>query len=247
MAYGDYEDLYKKALRNARRQDDDATEILRGGSAVNRAYLGLMDDDIPWDFLEAEGTWTVTAGQDKYTFTEIETALSITAGTLREPLHIGNKTRGGRLILPMDWAELENSTYSSQDGDANGEPSAWAYEYDFIRFWRTPDQAYDMFMQYRQQPAVMTTTTDEPLLPLSYRDSFLVPQAAAYLWRERSGDEALRMARAFQEDADRAYERLLRSHGSPRGPERRFMAPDYGQNLPGGPTLNPYSGGGYDV
>jgi len=25
------------------------------------------------------------------------------------------------------------------------------------------------------------------------------------------------------------------------------MAPDYGQNLPGGPTLNPYSGGGYDV
>lgn len=196
MAFGDLLDLAQAAVRSAQGDPlDTAGDLARAKDAVNEAYLTVCGDGYPYDFLEVEGQWDLTAGSDTYTYGSIATAIGVTSGTIREIHGLINDTYGGVPLHSTSWQQLESYSASSQEpGEGTGTPTTWAKwgagSNARIRFYPMPDQVYRIGTYCLVSPGAMSADADVPLIPLPYRHRLLVPYAAALLLEVEGGQEA---------------------------------------------------------
>jgi hypothetical protein len=230
VASGDFLELSQRAARAARYDLDDSTDLTRAQEAVNQAYLTASTrDGIQFDFLEQEGQWDCTAGSDVYTYADVATAIGVSAASISEILYITNDTDGG-VLDSMSWGALESLAYSSQDDEPTGVPTCWAKWGSRIRFFPTPDEAYRFGSFVKLQPAEMSDDTDEPLIPLAYRHSVIVPHAAATLLRMEGGMEAHQEAQFYQRQYEDAWMAMRTAHSGGRAPTFNLKSP--GWNAP---------------
>ena len=228
MASGDFLDLAQRAARGARYDPGDTTDITRAKESVNTAYLASCQGGEQFDFLEQEGAWVVTGGSDVYAYSSIATAMSITGATIAEVLAITDDTANtGTVLRSMDWLSLERLTTSTQDDDPGGEPVWWAKWASRIRLYPNPDAGYTLGCLVRLVPAEMSGDTDTPLLPLEYRNSVIVPWAAADLLRQEGGGEAHNEAQLWQRQGDNAWQDMRTAHATARKPTFRLKSPEW--------------------
>lgn len=194
MAYGDFLDLAELACRRAQRDPTVTRYLTDAKRAVNQAHLHALGGLDEWEFLQAEGDVTLTAGAGAYAFTAIATAIGVDAID-RVLQVIRDGSQAGGVIPGMSWQQLEVLAQSTQDGDATGEPVAWASMNGTLRVWPAPDQAYTFGIVVRQKPSVMTADADTPLVPVEFRDPVLVNYAAAMLLQHDGGADKAARAR----------------------------------------------------
>ena len=236
MAYGDFSDLINKTALRSRLNSSIAEHTDRIEDALNEAYLQTVSMDYPWDFLQVDGQFGITANNDTYSYATIATALG--EDKVEDVLSLVNDTIGSTPMQHGGWEDFERFAYSSQDGDAAGYPVMWAsFGGDTIRFWPKPDSDYAIGGLFRLGATPMTSGTDVPVIPLAYRESVLVNYAAAIIWRQTSGDGARRAARDMFSDYESGLDRMIAAHGSAREPELEFAEKSYGARWPGGTTL----------
>ena len=188
MASGDYQDLYEKAIYASRRDITDAFDIARAKAAINEALSACSFTGDPWNWLEKEGQFALTAGSDTYTLAAIGTAMGTTVSDIFD-LVVDSSDAGGRLQA-MSWEALEHISYSTQDGESGGTPAYFASWDGRIRFFPNPDRAYVLGCFYRAYQPELSANTDTPLIPLEWRTRLLVPYAASVLLRKEGGAEA---------------------------------------------------------
>jgi hypothetical protein len=196
MASGDFQDLYEKAIYASRRDITDTFDVARAKAAINEALAACSFTGDPWNWLEKEGQFTLTAGSDTYTLAAIGTAIGTTLSDIFD-IVIDTSDSGGRL-QPMSWEALENISDSTQDGESSGTPAYFASWDGRIRFFPSPDRAYVLGCFYRAYQSELSATSDTPLIPLEWRTRLLVPYAASVLLRQEGGGEA-------GSEADRYY------------------------------------------
>lgn len=227
MASGDLTELSERAARAARFDPTDATDLTRANEAVNQAYLAACTrDGIQFDFLEQEGRWSTASGSDTYTYASIATAIGVSGASIAEILWLVNDSDGS-VLDSMAWADLEKMSYSTQDGDADGEPVYWAKWGNRIRVYPTPDATYTVGALVRLAPAEMTTGSDTPLIPLTYRHSVIVSYAAAVLLRMEGGMEAHQEAQFYQRQYEDAWVAMRTAHATARKPTFNLRAPGW--------------------
>lgn len=227
MASGDFTELSERAARAARFDPTDATDLTRANEAVNQAYLAACTrDGIQFDFLEQEGRWSTASGSDTYTYASIATAIGVTGASIAEILWLVNDSDGS-VLDSMAWADLEKMSYSTQDGDADGEPVYWAKWGNRIRVYPTPDATYTVGALVRLAPTEMTSGSDTPLIPIAYRHSVIVSYAAAVLLRMEGGMEAHQEAQFYQRQYEDAWVAMRTAHATARKPTFNLRAPGW--------------------
>lgn len=215
--------------------------MTRAKEAVNQAYLASCAEALPFDFLEQEGQWSTTAGSEVYTYASIASGMSITGATIGEILYFVNDI-DGPVLKSMSWLDLEKLSFSTQDGDGNGEPFFWSKWASRIRLYPTPDAAYTIGALVRLVPSEMTNNTDTPLIPLQYRHELIVSHAAANLLRQEGGAEAHQEALYHQRIYDQAYIRMRTAHATARVPTFSLKGTGW-DNDPSTGTAAPWLGG----
>jgi hypothetical protein len=229
VASGDFLDLSERAARQARYDTTDTNDMLRAKEAVNQAYLTACSrDGVKFSFLEQEGQWTTESGEDTYTYTDIGTGIGINAASIAEIMWLVNDSDGS-VLDSMSWEDLERKTFSSQDGEPSGEPFMWAKWGSRIRLFPTPDAEYNVGALVRLVPDEMVGDTDEPIIPLEFRFSVILPHATATLLRMEGGQEAHQEAQFHQ----RQYEdgwiamRTAKAAAIPGKPDFRLKGSDW--------------------
>lgn len=185
---GTFEDLFTKACYAARRNSTDTFDLLRAKEAVNEALSACSFSGDPWNWLEKEGQFTVTAGSDTYTLDSIGTALGSPVSEIFD-IVVDSNDAGGRLQA-MSWGALENISDSTQDNESQGIPAFFASWDRRVRLFPIPDVAYTLGVFYRAYQSELTANGDVPLMPIEWRTRLLVPYAAAVLLRQEGGSEA---------------------------------------------------------
>lgn len=224
MASGDFLDISQWAARTARFDVDTTADMTLAKAAVNDAYLSSCGTGDPFDFLQAEGQWTCTAGSDVYAYSSIATAMSISGATIAEIETLVNDS-DGQPLQSMGWAALEGMSYSTQDDDGNGEPLFWSKWASRIRLYPTPDATYTLGAFVRLAPSEMTADADTPLIPLAWRRRLLVPYAAAILLRTEGGLETAAEANRLMEGYERDYVAFRTAYATAKKPTFRLMTP----------------------
>lgn len=231
MSSGQFLDMAQRAARGARYDPSDTTDLTRAKEAVNLAYLAACAAGIQFDFLEYEGAWQTTEGSDVYTYASIATAMSLTGSSIGEILAISDDTEvDGMVLRSMDWLSLERITQSTQDDESTGTPVWWAKWGTRLRLFPSPDAAYTLGCLVRLVPSEMSADTDEPLLPLAYRNSVIVPWATADLLRQDGGSEAHNEAQLWQARADKSWQDMRTAHATARKPTFNLRAPGWDRN-----------------
>ena len=208
---------------------------------MNQAYLSAATRDaIQFDFLEQEGTWSTVAGTDTYTYTSIATAAGVSGASIGEIVKLTIDSEGySGPLLSMTWDALEIEANSTQDDDATGIPTMWAKwgqgSGAKIRLWPSPSRVYTIGMLMRLVPAELSANGDTPLIPLHYRHSVIVSQAAALLLRQEGGGEAHNEAVFYDRAAEQAWTSMRTAHGQGRPPGFRLLKPgwDHSREAPG--------------
>jgi hypothetical protein len=227
LASGDFLELKERAARAARFDASDSTDLTRAGEAVNQAYLtAVTRDGIQFDFLEQEGQWDCTAGDDVYTYADIATAIGVTGASIAEILWLTNDTDGS-VLESRSWADLEKGASSSQNDDPSGCPYRWAKWASRIRLYPDPDAAYRFGTFVKLVPAEMSADADTPLIPLSYRHSVIVPLAASILLRMEGGSEAHQEAQFYQRQYEDAWMSMRTAHAGGRPPTFNLKSPGW--------------------
>jgi hypothetical protein len=239
MASGDFLDLSQAAVRAAQGDPTDTSgDLARGKAAINEAYLSTCHTGDPWDFLEKEGQWTTTAGDDTYTYAGIVTALSITGATIREIHKLTNDTDGGRPLLSMDWEGLETLSDSSQESaEGDGPPMAWSkwgsQGSPRLRLYPAPDAVYTMGTYCFLTPDELSADGDTPLIPLAWRHRVLVPYAAALLLEQEGGPEAFAGYDRLMARYETNFNRMRSALGTGKKPTFNVVQPGAFDDLPG--------------
>src|SRR5262245_7332833 len=117
MATDDFTDIVTRAVYQARRRPSSTHAMARAGEFVNDGHRVICDSGDPWTFLDREGTFNMTAGDDLYTFADIESGLSVTTGTVRQIRGLIVKDDSNTPLKRVDWTDLETLSGSTQDGD----------------------------------------------------------------------------------------------------------------------------------
>jgi len=189
MASGDFADLYGKAIRASRRDSTYAQDVTDAKAAINEALQAVSFTGDPWNWLEKEGQFTLTAGSDTYTVDSIGIALGTTVSDLFS-ITMDSGRNIGYTLQSMSWQALEGVSDSTQDDEGDGCPAYWASWDRRVRFYPVPDANYTMGCFYRAYQSELTLDADVPLMPLEWRTRLLVPYAASVLLRQEGGSEA---------------------------------------------------------
>lgn len=144
------------ATRVTRQFGDEVGAQITSGDIirwVNDAQREIAHNN---DLLQTTATTAVVVGKDQYT-------LPPDVLTLRSVRYAGNR---------LQYVSPEEAATLLTDNTSSGTPthySVWARNIDL---YPRPDTADpdDLQLYYTRQPAVVTTTTDEPELPLQYHN-----------------------------------------------------------------------------
>jgi hypothetical protein len=101
--------------------------------------------------------------------------------------------------IPANESNLSFVRYELKKEDPSAAISGEPYEMTVLpnqtlRFFNTPDSAYGMSIEYWRAPTVLVTNTDQPSIPLQYRD-IIVYKALEFYAKYESADELLLQAR----------------------------------------------------
>lgn len=232
MALGDFADLKTKACRSAHFNPSSSDDLSRAGEALNEAVQFVCAQNIEWDFMTKEGTGTVTASTDTYTYETIASLVGESAD-IEEVYSIFNDTEGGEELLGMDWLALERHALNTQESaEGTGNPYAYSQYNRTVRFYPSPDTGDTMRFLYKFRPTEMSADGDTPPVPLPFRMSCLVPYAAAILLEQEGGGEAMNDYERRMNRFEKAYLELRNAHGSARRPEFRVVEPSFGRQFP---------------
>lgn len=232
MASGDFLDLSEHACRAAQLDPSDTSgDLTQAKAKVNEGYLSCVHDGSPWDFLEKEGQFDLTASSDKYTYSSIATAMSVSGASIREIVKLTNDTEG-YVLKETSWEHLEQLTYSTKESaEGTGAPAYWAkwgsQGAPTIRLYPNPDSAYRLGAFCYLEPAALSDNTDTPLIPLAWRHRILVPYAAARLLEQEGGTEALSQANVYQNRYDEAMAMFRTARATAKRPTFNVIQPGY--------------------
>lgn len=230
MASGDFLELAQRAARAARFDPSNTTDLTRAKEAVNQAYLSSCASGIEFDFLQDEFQWDTTAGSDRYSYTSIATAGSVTGAIIGEITFMVIDVQGESIALEsMDWISLERLSSSTQDSDPGGTPVYWSKWASEIRLYPSPDNAYTMGTFARLVPSEMSADDDTPLIPLAHRHAVIVSAAAANLLRQEGGQEAHQEAVYYDRQHEQALIAMRTAHATARRPTFNLKAPGWDQ------------------
>ena len=232
MAYGDFADLKAKAARAAQFRPSNTDDDTRAGEAVNEAYLYVCSQSYEWDFLQEEGSFTLTASTSDYSYDTIGTAMSLSY-PIEEIYSIVNDTESYEPLRGMSWMALEQWANSTEDSDPEATPYAWSQWNRQVKFYPTPDAADSMRALVKLTASVMTNDSDTPLIPLNFRSPVIVPYAAALLLEQEGGGEATNDYHNRINRHEMAFRELVASHGSGRRASFQVQTPTFGSDLPG--------------
>ena len=231
---GTFLDLAHKVCYETNTRPWNQYDLYQAKGALNQVYRSLLDADQDWDFLEFEGQITLTAGQDTYSITSIATALNLSA--VRQILalvHDSASAGGSGALEPMGWKELESLARSTQDGEQQGKPAAYAVWDGKVRFWPPPNDNYALGVYLIKGTADLSGDSDTPLVPEEWRYEVLVPLAAARVLQQspdpnQAGKSALLEARGTS-----ALTRFKEARGAAKFPALRLESPGFSRDLPG--------------
>lgn len=236
--FNTYLDFAEEACRLAQMDTSLSADVTQAKSYVNEGYLRVLAGPEDWDFLLQDGQITLTAGSDVYTYAAIATALSVTY--IDRVISMVNDTTGCGPLTTMSWDALEEYSYSTQDSDPSGEPTAYAQWNTRLRLYPAPDRAYVMGVLVRLRPAAMSSDTEEPLIPAALRRPILVNYAAAKLLQIQGGGEALNNASNLMAEHDRAVKEMRETYASANAQNIRVVHPNLNTGLPGGSPAAPW-------
>lgn len=231
-ASGSFLELAQRVCYEANQPSWIAYNLTRAKEAINAVYRTILDTPDPWDFLEREGQIELTAGQGTYTVSSIATALGVPA--IRQLLNVVNDTVSNSSPLePMGWPELESLTKSTQDGETDDVPAAFAMWDGKIRFWPAPNLNYKLGIYYIVGTGELTADSDVPLIPDEWVHEVIVPLAAARVLYQ-SGDAGQIQKGQLLEGRGQSQLKLMReARAAAKNPTLRLQAPRFSADLPG--------------
>jgi hypothetical protein len=207
-------------------------QLDRAKEAVNSVYQSLLNSNEDWDFIEREGRVTLTAGADTYSTDTFATALGV--GSIRQILNIVNDSSANTPQLEaLSWDELESLTKSSQDGETQDQPAAYAVWNNKVRFWPSPDKAYTLGIYYLAGAAPLALDTDVPLFPAEWLYEVIVPLAGARVLYQSGDATKVQKAQVLEGRGNAAYKRLVEFHASAKAPTLNLQSPKFASDLPG--------------
>lgn len=211
--------------------------LAQAKAKINEGYLSVCHDGNPWDFLEKEGQWTTVSGSDKYTFSSIATAMSISGASIREIAAMTNDTDGYPL-RSYTWEQMEMSAYSTQESsEATGTPDSWSpwgsQAAPTIRLYPTPNAVYTIGAFVHLTPDELTSDTATPLIPLAWRHRLMVPYAAAMLLEQEGGNESFAAVDRLMNRYERAHRDMRTALATARRPTFNLVRPGAFDHLPG--------------
>lgn len=204
MAANDFTDIVNRSLYAGRRSTSNSHAAARGGELVNEAHATIVDSGDPWSFLDREGNFDLTANDDVYDFSVIETGLSLTAGTLRRIRNMVLEDEDTNPLTYRDWGDLENLANSTQDGDPTREPQYYSVLNRTVRFYPMPDEAYSVWARVRVGHSLMDTT-DTFLTPDNWTARLIIPYVAARLLQEDGTRDALSLADRYRDQYENDF------------------------------------------
>lgn len=227
MAADDATDIVGSALRLSRRDVSRATDLSDGLYWLNEGHRKILKMAIPWDFMEVTGQVVVTPGDQRYTFSSLATALSVTEGIDRI-LGLVNDSDGGSTLQGLSWKSLERGAWGTQ-ADPGGSPLAFTQiglgsSNATVLLYPTPDQAYTIGVLARKRIPLLTGG-DFPLIPAELASSVLTPYIAARMWEQHAGFEAAQESNKFDGRYVSSLRDLIEAHGSAREEETVLVEP----------------------
>lgn len=238
MATGDFDDLANRSIYLARMNASSSVDIARAKELINEAYFMIADHGPRWEWLEAEGQFTVSSSDDTYSISSIATALGITG--VKEIYYVVNDTDGTGPLEGMGWGQLEEFADSTQDGDGTGTPFAFSVFGSKIRFYPKPNKTITMGAIVLQEVSELTSGSDTPLIPLNWRFRTIVPFVASRLLQQRGGGEAVALAAQLYNEYEKHMDMFEVRFASSRFPQLGLDSPNWNDDLPGSPYTSYY-------
>ncbi len=143
----------------------DATTRNRVKDNINLGYQDFVLREL-WPFREKTGTLSTVGGTQEHdldaTFTDIDA---------QNIISVTDQTNGTKLVY---WPY--NQLRANQpDFDAAGAavPTRYYIKAGKIGFWPVPADAYTAAIDYYIIPTGLSTDSDEPIIPLAYRESLM--------------------------------------------------------------------------
>ena len=157
-------------------------ELRRVVNWINRACTLVEGKWVNWNYLHEFHTFDTVSGIRDY------------------PPQVGHgfwDTNTARIVA--DQTNVSFDRYENRKKDASeailGEPYVFTVlPNQTLRFFSTPDATYGMAIEYWRAPTILTNNTDEPSIPLQYRD-IIVYKALEFYAKYESADELLLQAR----------------------------------------------------
>lgn len=200
-------------LRNAARERIGVTsaDALYGDAAMARlvnAALHRIETREPngWPWLLGEDTFSISAGTERYSFATVGAALTGTPTIAK--INGAWLVQGGldNEMLRMHHDELRRRYPST----TTGRPESYAVHGNDLVFGPSPDDTYDVVLQFLRAEPDLSAGGDTPVMPAIYHDSIV--EQAAYLAYRRAQDEV--GARGAKAELDE-WLRQMRGHSRP--------------------------------
>ena len=191
----DFQDLYEDAQSYLADRADYLTADAKAD--VNRAYKKICN---AFKFYEIDATDTSIATVDG-------TSSYTTPSGVREIITMKITGDTEYLILPMEMGWYERQDTSD---DNKGVPEYFIRHGSLLYLWPTPDDAYDIRIQYRTMPADMSADADEPVIPEEWHEAIAFSAASVACFRfgmaqrgQELKNEYLGVITGIQEDTTR--------------------------------------------
>lgn len=178
------------ALRVKRQFGDEAGAQITDADIIRWANDAQREVAFSNNLLQTTATTAVVSGQDQYT-------LPPDMLTLRSVRY-----RGRQLTF---MAQPEAAKLVGSDSVTTGEPTHYSVFANKIDLYPTPTtaDADDLQLYYTRQPAILTTTTDTPELPLQYHNRIVEYCIAQAYELDDNPESYQQKMRQFQEGVDR--------------------------------------------
>jgi len=211
----------------------DRFALERAKEAVNQVQRSIVDQDEDWDFLQAEGRFTVQPGKDLYKISQIAQELAVPR--IRQIKAIVFDSNKDRLWLRgFSWEELERTAFSTRDPSQRGIPYGFAVWNDRIRFYPEPQAAYTFGVYYIQDFGDLVDDEDVCQLPHEWVHEVLIPMAASRVLYQTTDQAEFQRGQVLESVARKAMERFLEARGSAKQPALHQYEPLWSSDLPGG-------------
>lgn len=144
----------------------DTTTRNRVKDSINLGYLQFVSREL-WPFREKTGTLSTVAGTQEYSlssnFSDIDSQNIISValqGTVKRKL----------VYWPFNQLRADQPDYDLTGADV---PTRYYIKAGQIGFWPLPADAYTILIDYYSTPTELSADSDEPIIPVAYREALV--------------------------------------------------------------------------